>query len=254
MKWHKIVKGFGWRLSKWNFCTRASDTTGTLIHTSVDNDSISVSRITDGNEPEIKKVGNTYKPSNIIEEKKNNNQQVLKKDNKETDSTKSAQEKGNEGAGNTNKYNAELKSSDGTSKEEYISPVKEGNITSNYGIRVNPVTKKPNTFHAGIDIDVLEGTPVYAVKDGIVEYKAQRNENGELIGYGYYINLKFSDDTGYAKYAHLSNFQQTIESEQSVKKGDIIGYSGNTGTGTGPHLHFQLHLYGDKDRITVNSP
>ena len=90
--------------------------------------------------------------------------------------------------------------------------------------------------HEGVDIGVSSGTPVMAIADGTVIMAAY---NG---GYGNYVGLDHGKDTdGHAigsGYGHLSEIKVT--QGQQVKKGDVVGLSGNTGASTGPHLHFNF--------------
>jgi murein DD-endopeptidase MepM/ murein hydrolase activator NlpD len=109
--------------------------------------------------------------------------------------------------------------------------------TSNFGSRVDPVTKKRNAFHSGIDIGAPLGTPVYASSDGVIR-QADFNKNG----YGNLIIIEHAQDfTTY--YGHLSKIK--VKVGQTVKKGDNIGAVGSTGKSTGPHLHFEVRR-GDK--------
>lgn len=109
-------------------------------------------------------------------------------------------------------------------------------ITSDYGLRVHPVTGE-ESFHYGIDLGVPVGSPVLAVEDGTiltVGYQAD--------GAGNYVTIEHSD--GYlTKYFHLDSY--IVAEGEAVSKGQIIGYSGNTGTSTGPHLHFEVWLNGE---------
>lgn len=93
-------------------------------------------------------------------------------------------------------------------------------------------------WHNGIDLRAATGTPVYAVSDGTV-MEAKDNPTG----YGLYVAL-YHDDFG-SLYAHLSKL--LVKKGQRVKAGDIIGYSGNTGASTGPHLHFEIRLCDEAD-------
>ena len=85
--------------------------------------------------------------------------------------------------------------------------------------------------HKGIDYALPLGTPVLAAADGIVEKAGVDN-----TGYGNVIIIRhlWTDGT---VYAHLQNWN--VVAGQSVKAGDVIGHSGNTGNSTGPHLHFE---------------
>ena len=124
-------------------------------------------------------------------------------------------------------------------------PVEKGHkITSNYGYRIHPVynTKK---FHDGIDINACQNTPVYAVADGKVSI------SGWINGYGNYIQIEHSNGLS-SFYAHLN--QINVVKGQTVKQGQIIGESGNTGIGTGAHLHFGTKKNGISVNPTVYLP
>ena len=85
--------------------------------------------------------------------------------------------------------------------------------------------------HGGVDFGVSEGTPVYAVKDG------QVSALSDPSGFGNYASLDQADGKT-SIYGHLSRLQ--VGSGQKVRAGDVIGYSGNSGNSTGPHLHFEM--------------
>lgn len=108
-------------------------------------------------------------------------------------------------------------------------PLQNWTTTSEFGKR----GYKANPWHNGIDGRAVIGIPVYAVADGTVKV-AKDNPTG----YGLYIAI----DHGCfgTLYAHLSKFNVAVG--QWVKAGDIIGYSGNTGLSTGPHLHFEIRF------------
>lgn len=107
-----------------------------------------------------------------------------------------------------------------------------GKITSRFGKRVDPVTKRRQTFHKGIDIAAPAGTPVYAAEDGIVS-RSEYVKNG----YGNLVVLKHADNIA-TYYGHLSVLG--VSSGMRVRKGDLIGRVGSTGKSTGPHLHFEV--------------
>ena len=107
-----------------------------------------------------------------------------------------------------------------------------GRLSSKYGYRVNPITKKQNSFHKGIDIAAPKGTPVYAASDGIVR-RSEFNRNG----YGNLIVVEHEKNIS-TYYGHLS--ARTAGIGQRVKKGQLIGKVGATGLATGPHLHFEV--------------
>lgn len=105
-----------------------------------------------------------------------------------------------------------------------------GLLTDSFGWRVHPVYGS-ETFHDGMDISVPEGTPVMAAEGGTV---TMASRNG---GYGLMIKIDHGNGI-YTEYAHLSDFN--VEVGEYVNAGDVIGWSGNTGVSTGPHLHFMV--------------
>ena len=96
--------------------------------------------------------------------------------------------------------------------------------------------------HGAIDYGCSEGTPVYAAASGtVVVSTAKRDSSGNYISYGEYIKINHGE--GFITiYAHLS--KRIINSGDTVSAGQLIGYSGNTGNSTGPHLHFELQING----------
>ncbi|MEX2632966.1 MAG: M23 family metallopeptidase [Balneolales bacterium] len=116
-----------------------------------------------------------------------------------------------------------------------ISPVK-GVILSGYGMRIHP-THRTRRMHHGIDFRARVGTPIYATGDGTVK---QARRWGT---YGNYLEI----DHGYGfetRFAHLSRFGEGIKNGTEVKRGQLIGYSGNSGVTTGPHLHYEVRMKG----------
>lgn len=105
-------------------------------------------------------------------------------------------------------------------------------VSSEFGKRKNPLSGKIKN-HNGIDLAAPVGTPVYAIKEGA----AYSCVYGDPT-FGNYIILSHDSGKMTSVYAHLSEI--CIERYQSVKKGDIIGYVGQTGMATGPHLHFEI--------------
>lgn len=109
-------------------------------------------------------------------------------------------------------------------------------ISSEFGKRKNPFSGKMSN-HNGIDLAAEEGTPVYAIKDGAA-FSCIENDPE----FGNYIILSHDQGKLTSVYAHLSAIR--VEKYQYVKKGDIIGYVGQTGLATGPHLHFEIRQGG----------
>lgn len=115
----------------------------------------------------------------------------------------------------------------------FVTPI-TGTITSLYGNRKAP-TSGASRNHKGVDVGAPIGTPVIAMSDGIIK------KAGWGTGYGRVIYI--SHDDGYeTRYAHLDKIN--VKPGQKVKKGEIIAKSGNTGVGTGPHLHFEIRKGG----------
>ncbi|AZO95391.1 M23 family metallopeptidase [Halocella sp. SP3-1] len=113
----------------------------------------------------------------------------------------------------------------------YIWPV-QGRISSEYGWRIHPIRKK-REFHTGLDIAVPYGTPVYAAEDGIVEFSSQAG------GYGKLVIIRHQDNSK-TYYGH--NLLLKVNKGDRVKQGKVIALSGNSGTSTGPHLHFEIRI------------
>jgi murein DD-endopeptidase MepM/ murein hydrolase activator NlpD len=103
-------------------------------------------------------------------------------------------------------------------------------VSSAFGARVHPI-RHVRHVHTGVDLKAQQGTPVYSIFDGVVT-RASSYE-----GYGNCIDVCHSS-TYSSRYAHLSRY--AVRYGAKVKKGQLIGYTGSTGTSTGPHLHFEL--------------
>jgi len=102
--------------------------------------------------------------------------------------------------------------------------------------RMESVISNIDNLHGGIDIVALEGTPIRATSSGVVVFSGWTYEMGNLI-------IIYHGDDYITHYGH--NQQNIISRLDIVKKGDIIGYVGNTGISSGPHLHFEIWK-GDK--------
>ena len=98
------------------------------------------------------------------------------------------------------------------------------------GVKSSPYGWRWERPHGGIDFAVSIGDPIYAVFDGVVRVAQVNGGYGNMILVRHYNNLE-------TLYGHLSKIK--VKVGQVVKAGDIIGYSGNTGFSTGPHLHFE---------------
>ncbi len=109
-----------------------------------------------------------------------------------------------------------------------------GWVTSPFGNRTSPFTGIP-TFHEGMDIAAQTGTPVVAPADGVVI------RAGFGTGYGNMVELSH----GYGiKTIYGHNSRLNVKAGQRVKRGDVISYVGDSGSSTGPHLHYEVRLNG----------
>jgi murein DD-endopeptidase MepM/ murein hydrolase activator NlpD len=108
-----------------------------------------------------------------------------------------------------------------------------GEITGHFGERLDPFSGE-GAFHAGLDIASRYGDPVKATADGEIEEVDQRAGYGRLV----VIDHGFGVTTWYG---HLSGFN--VQSGMHVKAGDVIGYEGNSGRATGPHVHYEVRIY-----------
>ena len=122
----------------------------------------------------------------------------------------------------------------------YRQPFKgEYPITQDYGVIIPGVTYK-NRPHSGIDYGCPSSTEILAAADGVVKLSTYDSD-----GYGKYVIIQHSDGNA-TLYAHLCG--RNVTENQKVKQGDVIGWSGNTGNSTGPHLHFEARRkWGDWD-------
>lgn len=113
-----------------------------------------------------------------------------------------------------------------------------GEISSNFGERVDPITGK-NELHSGTDYKVAVGTQIKSAISGTVVEVKKSN-----VSFGNFVRVKNSDIV--TTYAHCSTIK--VKEGDTVKQGDIIALSGNTGKSSGPHLHFEVR----KDGRLVN--
>ncbi len=108
-------------------------------------------------------------------------------------------------------------------------------ISAKFGWRMHPILKRKE-FHRGIDLKADRKTPIKAPADGVVEFAGFHKSSG----YGYLIIL--DHNFGFkTQYGHLYK-KMIVKAGQFIKKGDIIGYTGNSGLSTGPHLHYEVRF------------
>ena len=116
----------------------------------------------------------------------------------------------------------------------YIKPINGGRLTSTFGGRRDPITGRSSS-HSGTDWAVPKGTAVYASSGGTVTKASWGGSYGNVI----FIKHPDGRET---RYAHLSKI--LVSNGQTVKQGQKIALSGNTGRSTGPHLHFEIRING----------
>ena len=122
-----------------------------------------------------------------------------------------------------------------------IAPVEDPSVSSHYGKRRDPFTNLP-AFHSGIDFSGPAGTPIYAPADGIVRKAGPAAGYGLLVelDHGSGISIKNFKPTDYTtRYGHLSRL--AVQANQFIHRGELLGYTGNTGRSTGSHLHYEIH-------------
>ena len=108
-------------------------------------------------------------------------------------------------------------------------------LTASYGMRIHPFYKTLQS-HQGVDYTIPEGSRVFATADGVVRDAAQRNSTqGQTV--------VIDHGNGYeTSYSHLSKIN--VRKGQTVRRGDIIALSGDTGLSLAPHLHYEVRLDG----------
>jgi murein DD-endopeptidase MepM/ murein hydrolase activator NlpD len=105
-------------------------------------------------------------------------------------------------------------------------------LASGFGYRMHPILHV-RKLHTGTDWAGPRGTPILAAGDGIVEMAGRKG------GYGNHIRLRHAN--GYkTTYSHMKGYAKGIKAGIKVRQGQVIGYLGNTGRSTGPHLHFEV--------------
>ncbi|MFQ3620793.1 MAG: M23 family metallopeptidase [Spirochaetales bacterium] len=116
----------------------------------------------------------------------------------------------------------------------FVFPLKQGIVTSSFGLRLSPITGERH-FHSGIDLAAPPGTPVLSAREGKVV------ESGSDPLLGLFIVIEHEGNY-HTLYGHLES--KTVQLNQWVESGKIIGYVGMTGATTGPHLHFEVRQKG----------
>lgn len=108
-------------------------------------------------------------------------------------------------------------------------------VASGYGMRIDPVYGTPK-MHKGLDFTAPQGTPIYATGNGRVS-----DASFDQGGYGNHVII--NNGYGYKTlFGHMSKIK--VKKGQVVKRGEVIGWVGNTGKSTGPHCHYEVHING----------
>ena len=105
-----------------------------------------------------------------------------------------------------------------------------GKISSGFGMREHP-RYGVRRMHTGIDITMPRGTALHATADGVVSFADRSGGNGNIVVIEHGHGLS-------TVYAH--NTRNSVKAGQTVKRGDVIAYSGSTGVSTGPHVHYEV--------------
>ena len=126
-------------------------------------------------------------------------------------------------------------------------PVAFTRISSSFGMRHHPILGY-NRLHKGVDYAAPTGTPIHAAGDGVITFR------GRSHGYGNLITIRNTSKYTTA-YGHMSRFASGLHVGSRVTQGDVIGYVGQTGMATGPHLHYEVRVNGQPENpLTVTMP
>jgi len=106
----------------------------------------------------------------------------------------------------------------------------QGTISSPYGSRINPISGR-SEFHRGLDISITTGTPVTTTADGVVVFSGWNKGGGNVV--------VIAHGHGFSTY-YAHNRENIVQVGQSVKRGEVIGYIGSTGSATGSHVHYEV--------------
>jgi len=136
---------------------------------------------------------------------------------------------------------------DGSKREDYFSedgrslkqaflryPLEFTRVTSGFSRRFHPILKKWRA-HKGVDFGAPSGAAIKATSNGTVDFVGQKR------GYGNVVILRHRDNVT-TLYAHMRGFTNGLSRGDSILQGDIIGYVGQTGWATGPHLHYEFRV------------
>ena len=128
-------------------------------------------------------------------------------------------------------------------------PLKYRRISSRFSHRRLHPIKRVYRPHHGVDYAAPTGTPVVATGDGTVTFAARAGGAGKMV------KVKHNVGRILTKYLHLSRYGKGIRPGVKVKQGQVIGYVGNTGLSTGPHLDYRVYINGKPvDPLGIDIP
>ena len=126
-------------------------------------------------------------------------------------------------------------------------PIDGARLSSRFGKRRHPILGFTK-FHRGVDFAAPRGTPIFAAGDGVITFRGRKG------AYGKYVRIRHAGKYTTA-YGHLSRFKKGVTRGRRVTQGQVIGYVGNTGRSTGPHLHYEILTRGKQvNPLTVKMP
>lgn len=139
-----------------------------------------------------------------------------------------------------------------------VFPVAKPGVTSDFGLRRDPVTGAPGQFHNGVDFISHVDKSVYCIADGVVESDFDHYEHAKRFverrhWSGNWVSIRHTDEKGvpyWSIYVHLA--ANTVQKGEVVKAGDKIGEYGNVGYSTGAHLHFSVCVQSGQKWPRVN--
>lgn len=127
-------------------------------------------------------------------------------------------------------------------------PLKFSHISSTFSLsRFHPILHY-NRPHKGIDLAARIGTPIQATGNGVIEIIGRQNAYGNMI--------KIKHDNQFSSiYGHMLRFQKGLSKGSKVRRGDVIGFVGQTGLASGPHCHYEFHIRNvPKNPTTIDLP
>jgi murein DD-endopeptidase MepM/ murein hydrolase activator NlpD len=127
------------------------------------------------------------------------------------------------------------------------SPLAFTRISSGFSMRMHPILGIWKQ-HKGVDFAAPTGTPIHASGDGVVDFV------GTQTGYGNVVGIKHWDHYS-TLYGHMSRFAAGLHKGEKVSQGEVIGYVGQTGWATGPHVHYEFRINNEpRDPMSIDVP